>query len=104
MKKLIKYFFIILICIGGNAHAQTNIWDENPSDSRIEMDSLLNILPYSTGKDKIPLLNRVAEIYWSINPNKTIEYANEALLLSQKFNDKRQEGSTYQSLSRLFIQ
>ena len=92
MKKLIKYFFIILICIGGNAHAQTNIWDENPSDSRIEMDSLLNILPYSTGKDKIPLLNRVAEIYWSINPNKTIEYANEALLLSQKFNDKRQEG------------
>ena len=92
MKKLIKYFFIISICIGGNAHAQTNIWDENPSDSRIEMDSLLNILPYSTGKDKIPLLNRVAEIYWSINPNKTIEYANEALLLSQKFNDKRQEG------------
>ena len=92
MKKLIKYFFIILICIGGNAHAQTNIWDENPSDSRIEMDSLLNILPYSTAKDKIPLLNRVAEIYWSINPNKTIEYANEALLLSQKFNDKRQEG------------
>ncbi len=92
MKKLIKFIFILLIFIGVNAYSQTNIWDENPSDSRIELDSLLNILPYSTGKDKIPLLNRVAEIYWAINPNKTIEYANDALRLSQKYNDKSQEG------------
>jgi tetratricopeptide (TPR) repeat protein/DNA-binding CsgD family transcriptional regulator len=73
-------------------HSQTNIWDENPSDSQKELDSLLNILPYSNGEDKIPLLNRVSEIYWAINPNKTIEYANEALVLSQKFNNKNQEG------------
>ncbi|WP_299522138.1 transcriptional regulator [uncultured Lutibacter sp.] len=92
MKKLIKLIFFILIFIGFTVHSQTNIWDENPSDSRIELDSLLTILPYSKGKDKIPLLNRVAEIYWSINPNKTIEYADEALQLSQKFNNKSQEG------------
>jgi len=92
MKKLIKLIFFILVFIGFTVRSQTNIWDENPNDSRIELDSLLTILPYSKGKDKAPLLNRVAEIYWAINPNKTIEYANEALLLSQKFNDKRQEG------------
>ncbi len=89
---LMRPVFLILIFIGFATHAQTNIWDENPNDSQIELDSLLTILPYSTGKDKIPLLNRVAEIYWSINPDKTIEYANEALQLSLEFNDKSQEG------------
>ncbi|WP_034041712.1 tetratricopeptide repeat protein [Wocania ichthyoenteri] len=92
MKKLMKLTFFILVFIGLTMHCQTNIWDENPSDSQIELDSLLTILPYSRGKDKIPLLNRVAEIYWSINSNKTIEYANEALQLAQEFNDKNQEG------------
>jgi len=92
MKKLIKPIFFIILFIGFTVHSQTNIWDENPSDSQKELDSLLNILPYSNGEDKIPLLNRVSEIYWAINPNKTIEYANEALVLSQKFNNKNQEG------------
>lgn len=92
MRKLFKFIFFILVFISVTVHCQTNIWDENPSDSQKELDSLLTILPYSTGKDKIPLLNRVAEIYWAINPNKTIEYANEALQLSKKFNDKSQEG------------
>ncbi|MEX1383900.1 tetratricopeptide repeat protein, partial [Lutibacter sp.] len=87
-----KIIFFVLVFIGFTAHSQTNIWDENPTDSQKELDSLLTILPYSTGKDKLPLLNRVAEIYWAINPNKTIEYADEALKLSQKFNDKSQEG------------
>jgi tetratricopeptide (TPR) repeat protein len=92
MKKLIKLIFFTIVFIGFTAHSQTNIWDENPSDSQKELDSLLSILPYSSGEDKIPLLNRVAEIYWSINPNKTIEYADEALELSRKFNNKSQEG------------
>ncbi|MBC8770089.1 transcriptional regulator [Arenibacter sp. BSSL-BM3] len=92
MEKLIKPILIILLFIGTTVHSQTNIWDENPSDSQKELDSLLTLLPYSSGKDKIPLLNRVAEIYWSIDPNKTIEYAYEALLLSREANDNNQEG------------
>ncbi len=92
MKKLIKPILYILVFICCTVQSQTNIWDENPSDSQMELDSLLTILPYSTGRDKMPLLNRVAEIYWSINPNKTIDYANEALQLSREFNDKKQEG------------
>ncbi|MDL5512272.1 transcriptional regulator [Arenibacter sp. M-2] len=92
MEKLIKPILIILLLIGTTVHSQTNIWDENPSDSQIELDSLLTILPYTSGKVKIPLLNRVAEIYWSIDPNKTIEYAYKALQLSKDVNDKDQEG------------
>ena len=92
MEKLIKPILIILLFIGTTVHSQTNIWDENPSDSQKELDSLLTLLPYSSGKDKLPLLNRVAEIYWSIDPNKTIEYAYEALLLSRQANDNNQEG------------
>lgn len=92
MKKLTRPIFIILLLIGFNVHSQTNIWDENPSDSQIELDSLLSILPYTSGKEKTPVLNRVAEIYWSIDPNKTIEYAYEAMLLSRESNDKEQEG------------
>lgn len=92
MEKLIKPILIILLFIGTTVHSQTNIWDENPSDSQKELDSLLTLLPYSSGKDKLPLLNRVAEIYWSIDPNKTIEYAYEALLLSKEANDNNQEG------------
>lgn len=92
MKKLINPILFILVFINFSVQSQTNIWDENPNDSQIELDSLLTILPYSTGQDKMPLLNRVAEIYWSINPNKTIDYANEALQLSRENNDKKQEG------------
>lgn len=92
MEKFIKLIFIILLLTGFNMRSQTNIWDENPSDSQTELDSLLAILPYTDGKEKTPLLNRVAEIYWSIDPNKTIEYANDALRLSRKSDDKNQEG------------
>ncbi|MCF7567080.1 tetratricopeptide repeat protein [Sabulilitoribacter arenilitoris] len=87
LKLIIMFFFI-----GSIAYSQTNIWDENPNDSQFEMDSLLTILPKSIGKDKIPLLNRVSEIYWLINPDKTIEYATEALQLAKQYNDKKQEG------------
>ncbi len=92
MKKPIFLILTIFLLSGITSYAQTNIWDENPSDSQIELDSLLNILPYSSSTDRLRLLNRVAEIYWSIDPNKTIDYGDEALRLSRELNDKRQEG------------
>ncbi|MFD1615292.1 tetratricopeptide repeat protein [Gelatiniphilus marinus] len=92
MKTAIVFIFFITLFTGFNVESQTNIWDENPRDSQAELDSLLAIIPYSEAQEKIPLLNRVAEIYWSINPNKTIEYANEALELSKAYQDKKQEG------------
>jgi tetratricopeptide (TPR) repeat protein len=87
-----KQCFLILILISYNAFAQKNIWDENPYDSQLELDSLLIILPKATQKERIPLLNRIAEIYWIENPDRTLEYASEALELSLKFGDKNQEG------------
>lgn len=92
MKDLTKITFFILILTSVFVYSQTNIWDENPNDSQLELDSLLTVLPKIEGKEKAPVLNRIAEIYWSVNPDKTIEYATEALQLSQKLNDERQEG------------
>ncbi|HXJ99606.1 MAG TPA: tetratricopeptide repeat protein [Gelidibacter sp.] len=82
----------LLILFGINSQSQTNIWDENPSDSQFELDSLLTVLPTISKAKKPALLNRIAEIYWVINPDKTIEYASEALQLATKFKDKDQEG------------
>ncbi|MEO9076389.1 MAG: tetratricopeptide repeat protein [Gelidibacter sp.] len=53
---------------------------------------MLTILPTSKSVNKMPLLNRIAEIYWAIDPNKTIAYGSEALQLSIEFKDKSQEG------------
>ena len=92
MNKFIKITFFAFVFISFSAHTQTNIWDENPSDSQLELDSLLTVLPKIEGRKKTPLLNRIAEIYWSVNPDKTIEYASEALQLSLEFEDKSQEG------------
>ena len=92
MNKILLSIFFSFAFIGFTVQAQTNIWDENPKDSQKELDSLLVILPEANSKEKLPLLNRVAEIYWTINPDKTIEYATEALQLSVKFKDKSQEG------------
>lgn len=92
MNKLTTFISITFICLCFNIQSQTNIWDENPSDSQYELDSLLTILPTTTRAKKPALLNRIAEIYWVINPDKTIEYASEALQLSRNFKDKNQEG------------
>lgn len=92
MKKLPHLLLISFIFICFTAQSQKNIWDENPSDSQVELDSLLTILPTSKGEEKMSLLNRIAEIYWAIDPNKTLKYGSEALRLSIEFKNKDQEG------------
>ncbi|MDN3491511.1 tetratricopeptide repeat protein [Winogradskyella bathintestinalis] len=92
MKTIIQQLFFVIFFMGFIANSQTNIWDENPNESQLELDSLLAILPKTEGREKIPILNRVAEIYWTVNPDITIEYANEALRLSKEYEDKSQEG------------
>ncbi len=92
MKKLAHLLLISFIFICFTAKSQKNIWDENPSDSQVELDSLLTILPTAKGEKKLSLLNRIAEIYWAIDPNKTLKYGSEALRLSIEFKNKDQEG------------
>lgn len=92
MNKFTLLILITLISLSFTTQSQTNIWDENPSASQFELDSLLTVLPTSKRTNKAPLLNRIAEINWAIDPNKTIAYGSEALQLSIEFNDKSQEG------------
>lgn len=92
MNKRTFFTATLFILFGFGIQSQTNIWDENPSVSQFELDSLLTVLPTISKAKKTALLNRIAEIYWVINPDKTIEYASEALQLSVKFKDKSQEG------------
>ncbi|SHG30893.1 Tfp pilus assembly protein PilF [Flavobacterium segetis] len=92
MKKLAYLLLISFTFVCFTAQSQKNIWDENPSDSQVELDSLLTILPKSIGEKKLSLLNRIAEIYWVIDPNKTMKYGSEALLLSIELKNKDQEG------------
>tara|TARA_R110001606_G_scaffold24958_2_gene81898 strand:- start:3386 stop:5158 length:1773 start_codon:yes stop_codon:yes gene_type:complete len=87
-----KQWLLFLILISSSAYSQKNIWDENPNDSQLELDSLLVVLPKMVNQDRIPLLNRIAEIYWVINPDRTIEFATEALQLSLECGNKKQEG------------
>ncbi len=85
----------LVLCLlfpGFMFYSQTNIWDENLGEAQLKLDSLHTLLPIHLAKDRLPILNSIAEFYWFIDPDKTIEYATEALQLSQQFNDKRQEG------------
>jgi len=54
-----KYWFLILALISCSAYSQKNIWDENPYDSQLELDSLLVVLPKIAKEKRIPLLNRI---------------------------------------------
>lgn len=92
MKRRAHILLISFIFVCFTARSQKNIWDENPSDSQVELDSLLTILPKSIGEKKLSLLNRIAEIYWVIDPNKTMKYGSEALRLSIELKNKDQEG------------
>lgn len=92
MNKIVILTLSLIFVMGIKVCAQTNIWDENPIDSQVELDSLLVMLPKAQAEEKLLLLNRVAEIYWTIDPNKTIEYASQALQLAVSLENKNQEG------------
>ena len=62
MNKHTLFIVALLILFGINSQSQTNIWDENPSDSQFELDSLLTVLPTISKAKKPAMLNRIAEI------------------------------------------
>lgn len=92
MKNFNYILCITFLSLCLQAQSQTNIWDENPTKSQHELDSLLTILPTSKKANKTSILNRIAEIYWAIDPDKTIEYGSKALKLSVELRNKREEG------------
>jgi len=69
------------------------------SESQSKSDSLLAKLKISPDKEKATILNKLATESSPANPTKAIEYANNALNLSQKFKQKKEEAFAYRNLA-----
>ena len=72
--KRIAFFFLLMFSI--NLFSQTKI------------DSLENQLKIVNKNEKIDILNELSQLYYETSPQKTIEYSNQALELSQQYNYK----------------
>ena len=72
-----------------------NVFSQNK-----EIDSLKNILDTSNKNDiqKSQLLNQISDLYKTQNPTLMIDFANQALELSQKIKNKQEEANAYLNL------
>jgi tetratricopeptide (TPR) repeat protein len=60
-----------------------------------EIDSLLQILTSVDEQRKSEIYNRIARLYYYDNPQKTIKYAEKALLFAEKFNNEEEKYSAF---------
>lgn len=58
-------------------------------------DSLISLLPTVKDTAKVNVLNQVSSSYWYTNPQKTIEYADQAIDLAKNLDFKRALASAY---------
>ena len=68
-------------------------------DSQTKIDSLSAKLYTVSKKEKTAILNELAAELSPVDPEKAIEYANDALNLSQKFKQKKEESLSYRILA-----
>jgi len=59
------------------------------------IDSLEQVLSQSTGDDRFELLITLSKKYWHTNPDKSIEYSNEALSIAENANDGEKKARAY---------
>ena len=83
MKK-VAFFFLLMLSI--NLFSQTKI------------DSLETQLKIVNKNEKIDILNELSQLYYEILPQKTIEYSNRALELSQQSNYKEGEAQALKNI------
>lgn len=67
------------------------------------MDSLESLLPKVSATDKLEILNALAQAYWEIDPDKTIEFGLQALNLARKLEDKKNEGDALLNLCQGYL-
>ncbi len=60
-----------------------------------EIDSLEQVLANSKGDDRFELLITLSKKYWYSNPDKSIEYCNEALSIAEAEDDKEKIARAY---------
>ena len=59
------------------------------------IDSLLKNISNATGEEKVNMLNDLADSYLRTSPEKSIEYAKQAIQLSQQINYQKGIGDAY---------
>ncbi len=60
-----------------------------------EIDSLEQVLKQANGEDKFELLITLSKKYWYVNPDKSIEYCNQALSIAKKENNREKIARAY---------
>ncbi len=63
-----------------------------------EVDSLEQVLKQVSGDEKFELLITLSKKYWYTNPDKSIEYCNNALSLAEDQNDREKIARAYNRL------
>lgn len=99
MKKLqFKYIlFILLILFFCNSGTMSFFVF---ADNQDKIDSLEKIVPISSGSKKANILNRLAKENLTISPRKSIEYAQKALELSEKFDNKEEQATAFNNMGK----
>ena len=84
--------FFLLVLLAHLSVAQTSMWDKPIISSRALIDSLEVQLPQMSNEEKVKNLNLLAEAYWEVNADKTIEFGQEALTLARRLHNPTEEG------------
>ncbi|MBL7149536.1 MAG: tetratricopeptide repeat protein [Candidatus Cloacimonetes bacterium] len=86
-----KFFcFLIILILSINLFSQTNI------------DSLETRLKIVSNKEKVEVLNELAQAYKNNLPEKTMEYGEKALELSKKINYKKGEAHALNNIATAY--
>ncbi len=97
------FFFSIIFGLSIPSKSQELIWDENPLNAERIIDSLESILPEHQDKERLVLLNRLAELYWLVDPDFTIKYGSEALQIAKQEKDLTAEGMALINLCQGYL-
>ena len=85
----ILFFFLLLLTIGKKGNAINSS----------ELDSLNYLIESKSGAEKIALLKKLGEYYRHIDPKRTIEYGNQALLHAKLLNNPSFYFEAYSTIS-----
>ncbi len=83
--------------------AQSSMWDKPIISSRALIDSLEVLLPQMSSEERVKNLNLLAEAYWEVNADKTIEYGQQALTLARRLHDQKEEGYALLNICQGFL-
>ncbi|WP_420579667.1 tetratricopeptide repeat protein [Reichenbachiella sp.] len=94
---------IWLMLISQVSLAQSSMWDKPIISSRALIDSLEVLLPQMSSEERVKNLNLLAEAYWEVNADKTIEYGQQALTLARRLHDQKEEGYALLNICQGFL-